>query len=304
MNAFNWKNVDLNLLVAFQALYRTRSVSMAAQTCRVSQSAMSHTLQRMRVLFEDPLFERIGSRMEPTHRAQEMAGWVDSILATVRAELLTKKMFSAEAYDGIWRIGLTDYAEQLFAPNLYDEIKRVSPDSQISFYHVNRSNYVELTEKEQLDVLIGSVSTPNLRFQYEKLYTERHVSLFDPQQLPFTKAITLKQFASVEHAVVSPDGALQTQLDDTLESLGVIRRVSVVSRNFLTIWRLVRGRKLICTLPKRFARDSEFTQGLKALPTPVAIDDFDIQLFYLRSQRHDLRNIWLRNVVQAVVSPG
>ncbi len=304
MNAFNWKNVDLNLLVAFQALYRTRSVSMAAQACSVSQSAMSHTLQRMRGLFGDPLFERVGARMEPTQRAQEMAGWVDSILATVRTELLSKRAFSAELYDGVWRIGLTDYAEQLFAPELYDQIKRLSPESQISFYHVNRSNYVELTENEQLDVLIGSIKVPNVRFQYDKLYTEQHLSLFDPQQLPFTTSITLKQFVSVEHAVVSPDGALQTQLDDSLEALGSIRRVSVVSRNFLTIWRLIKGRKLICTLPKRFARHPEFTQGLKALPTPVMIEDFDIQMFYLKSQRQDLRNIWIRDLIHKVIAPN
>ena len=57
MKEFNWKGIDLNLLVAFQALYNTQSVSLAAQQCYVSQSAMSHTLQRLRALFDDPLFE-------------------------------------------------------------------------------------------------------------------------------------------------------------------------------------------------------------------------------------------------------
>lgn len=55
MKEFNWKGIDLNLLVAFQALYRAKSVSLAAEQCYVSQSAMSHTLQRMRTLFDDPL---------------------------------------------------------------------------------------------------------------------------------------------------------------------------------------------------------------------------------------------------------
>lgn len=80
MADFNWKGIDLNLLIALQALHKTSSVSKAAERCYVSQSAMSHSLQRLRKLFDDPLFERVGSRMEATERAIELSSTVDALL--------------------------------------------------------------------------------------------------------------------------------------------------------------------------------------------------------------------------------
>ncbi|MEF1231413.1 LysR family transcriptional regulator, partial [Vibrio fortis] len=117
MASFNWKGIDLNLLIALQALYKTNSVSRAAERCFVSQSAMSHSLQRLRKLFDDPLFERVGSRMEPTERAIELSHSVDLLLAQIQTDILRAKPFNPQTYDGVWKIGLTDYAEQMFGPS-------------------------------------------------------------------------------------------------------------------------------------------------------------------------------------------
>lgn len=235
MKEFNWKGIDLNLLVAFQALYQTNSVSLAAEQCFVSQSAMSHTLQRMRALFADPLFERVGATMQPTRHAQDIAPVIDKLLGSIKNDLLVKKRFVPKSYTGVWKIGLTDYAEQLFAPALYDAIKHQSPDSQVSFFNVNRSNYVDIVESEALDIVIGSIENLNRRFLSELLYTEQHLCLFDPNTVEAGDTMSIEEFVAVEHALVSPDGSLQTQVDKSLYKLGYTRRVGVASRNFLTI---------------------------------------------------------------------
>ncbi|MCG9598853.1 LysR family transcriptional regulator [Vibrio sp. Isolate25] len=298
---FNWKGVDLNLLVAFQALYHKQSVSLAAQDCYISQSAMSHTLQRMRALFDDPLFERVGTCMEPTQRAHDMAPVVDQLLACIKNDLLSKKGFEAENYQGVWKIGLTDYAEQLFAPRLYDAIKKGSPHSQISFFNVNRSNYQTIADSEQLDVIIGSIENPNRRFVSHYLYSEQHVCLFDPMPFDEQESLTLEQFVSVEHALVSPDGRLDTQIDKTLAKMGHERRVGVASRHFLTIRRLLIGRKMLCIVPKRFAELDIDNHRLKAVPAPLEVPDFDIKLLFLSANQHEEKSIWLRSIVTRVV---
>lgn len=299
---FNWKEVDLNLLVAFQAVYQTKSVSLAAEQCFVSQSAMSHTLQRMRTLFDDPLFERVGIRMEPTLRAHEVAPLIDKLLGSIKNDLLSKKHFSAQNYQGVWRIGLTDYAEQLFACQLYDALKAVSPQSQVSFYNVNRSNYQEIAESEELDVVIGSIENLNRRFLSQHLYTEQHVCMFDPKCNDLTLPLTLEQFVSIEHSLVSPDGSLQTQVDKRLAKLGYERRVGVASRHFLTIRRLLIGRELACIVPKRFAEMETVSHNLKAVEAPIQVPDFDIRLIYLKANQYEEKNICIRNVVAEVVS--
>ena len=301
MKEFNWKGVDLNLLVAFQALYQTHSVSLAAQRCFVSQSAMSHTLQRMRLLFDDPLFERVGSQMEPTQHAQDIASVIDSLLMSIQHDLLVKKHFSPIEYSGVWKIGLTDYAEQLFAPALYDSIKQASPLAQVSFYNVNRSNYVDIVEQENLDVVIGSIENINRRFLSEHLYTEQHLCLFDPQVITTNDAMSLDEFVGYEHALVSPDGSLQTQVDKRLHKLGYERQVKVASRNFLTVRRLLLGRALVCIVPKRFAQMEIEAHGLKAICPPLAIPDFDISLLYLKANQHEEKSLFMRAQVKAVV---
>ncbi|WP_281558078.1 LysR family transcriptional regulator [Thalassomonas sp. RHCl1] len=301
MSPFKWKDIDLNLLVAFQAIYQTHSVSLAAEQCYVSQSAMSHTLQRMRTLFDDPLFIRSGIRMEPTARAKDIAPQIDRLLASIKNELLTKPVFSARQYSGIWKIGLTDYAEQLFAPSLYDAINRQSPHSQISFYNVNRGNYRQMVENEQIDVVIGSIDNLDQRFISQRLYTEQHLCLFDPESVPFHSAISIEEFTSIEHALVSPDGHLQTKVDKELSRFGYQRRVSVASRNFLTVRRLLLGRKLICIVPKRFAQSQMYSHGLKALPAPIKVADFDIKLLFRKALEQDDHNRWLRDLVADII---
>jgi DNA-binding transcriptional LysR family regulator len=301
MKQFKWKDVDLNLLVALQALYQNQSVSHAAEQCYVSQSAMSHTLQRLRLLFDDPLFRRVGIRMEPTQRAHDIAPIVDGLLHAIRNDLLTQTSFSVEAYQDVWKIGLTDYAEQLFAPALYDAIKRSSPLSQVSFYNVNRSNYKQVAEQEQIDVLIGSIDNPDQLFVAEKLYSEEHLCLFDPKALPFSEVISLEQFTSVEHALVSPDGNLQTRVDSELAKRGYQRRVTVASRNFLTVRRLLLGRELLCIVPKRFAETEMYSHSLMALQPPIPVAGFDISCLCLKAQQHEAKNRWLRKLVRQII---
>ena len=96
-----WRNIDLNLLVTFSYLYRYRSVSLAAEKSFVSQSAMSHSLSRLRVLFDDPLFERKGHKMDPTEHAHYIAPTVHHLLDSIAKDLLTKSAFQPENYAGV-----------------------------------------------------------------------------------------------------------------------------------------------------------------------------------------------------------
>nr|WP_217702253.1 LysR family transcriptional regulator [Vibrio ostreicida] len=291
----------MNLLVAFEAIYTTRSVSRAAQRCFVSQSAMSHTLQRMRALFDDPLFDRVSGKMEPTQRAHDISPLVSSLLASIKNDLLSKNVFDPKVFSGVWNIGLTDYAEQLFAPVIYDMVKHHAPLAQVSFFNVNRDNYISVVDKQRLDVVIGSIDYPNRRFISERLYTEQHVCLFDPESVIVKGELTLLAFAEIEHALVSPDGRLESRLDRQLAQLGFQRRVGVASRNFLTVRRLLVGRKLLCIVPKRFAEMDIDHYGLSTAPTPIDVADFDIQLLYLKAFEHEEKNRWIRQLIKQVV---
>ena len=303
MADFNWKGIDLNLLIALQALYKTNSVSKAAERCYVSQSAMSHSLQRLRKLFDDPLFERVGSKMEATDRATELSSTVDALLNTIQSEVLLSKSFDVATYKGTWKIGLTDYAEQMFAPMLFDLIKQSSPYSQVTLFNVNRSNYQQVFEDAKLDIAIGSFGEVAKPYRTKHLYTEQHVCLFDQSVLSIEQPMSLDQFVSVEHALVSPAGALKTGVDIRLAELGFSRKIAISSSNFLTVKRLIRGRELLCIVPRLVARNDIDTEDtLLAVKPPIDVPDFDIQLVYRKAKHLDDKNKLLRKLIAKAIS--
>ncbi|EKG2504487.1 LysR family transcriptional regulator [Vibrio vulnificus] len=297
MDEINWKNIDLNLLVVFSYLYRYRSVSVAAEKSFVSQSAMSHSLNRLRGLFDDVLFVRKGHKMEPSERAHQVAPQIHQLLSVISGELLAKQPFSPQAFDGVCRIGMTDYAEFIFAPKLYDAIRLQAPKAQVSFINVNRNNYVSLIEQEKLDVVIGSIPTLDEQFESERLYTERHVCLCDGTQVDIS-AMTVAKFAAIEQALVSPDGQLSTQVDKLLASQGLSRRVTVASRNFLTIRSLLSHRALIAIVPERMALAQGFDDRLTSFEPPIEVADFDISLVWHSATGNSEKGMWLREVIR------
>ncbi|MDF2154420.1 LysR family transcriptional regulator [Vibrio sp. CAU 1672] len=297
-----WRNIDLNLLVTFSYLYRYRSVSLAAEKSFVSQSAMSHSLARLRQLFDDPLFERKGHRMVPTEHAHIIAPTVHRLLDTITRDLLTKSAFQPQSYAGVCRIGLTDYAEFIFAPLLYDEIRKQAPQAQISFINVNRSNYVMLAEQDKLDVIIGSMPVVVDDFERQYLYTEKHVCLCDKRVLQGEPQLSITAFAEVEQALVSPDGSLKTQVDQILAELGLQRKVTVASRNFLTIRSLLKQRDLIAIVPEKMALAEGFCDELVTVVPPITVADFDIAMLWHSSRNNEEKGIWLRKLVAQAIT--
>ncbi len=302
MADFNWKGIDLNLLIALQALHKTNSVSKAAERCYVSQSAMSHSLQRLRKLFDDPLFERVGSRMEATDRAIELSSTVDAVLNTIQSEVLLSKRFEVDSYKGSWKIGLTDYAEQMFGPMIFDFIKQASPRSQVAFFNVNRTNYQQVFEEAKLDIAIGCFGEAPKLYGTELLYTEQHVCLLDESVLDVEQPMSLQSFVSVEHALVSSNGSLKTAVDTKLAELGYTRKVAIASSNFLTVKRLISGRKLLCIVPKLVSRNApDVDSSLIAIAPPIDVPDFDIQLVYRKGKELDDKHTHLRKVITQAV---
>jgi len=302
VNEFNWKSIDLNLLVAFMALYETGSVTGAAERVFVSQSAMSHSLAKLRELMGDRLFERKGHKMQPTERADQVAPIIQKSLTQLQMSVFTTEEFNPTHYQGTCKIGLTDYAELIFAPILFDAISQVAPQSRVSFVHANRHNYQQLLTEENVDVMIGSFPALDSSLSAEKIYTEKHVCMFDPTKVSLSSPFRVEEFVQYPHALVSPDGHLKTQVDEMVGELGLNRRVAVASRNFLTIRHLIAGRALLCIVPELMAKIDLGETHLSSVEPPLPIADFDISLIYRKGVAHTEKNQWLRELVHDSIS--
>ncbi len=302
MNEINWRAVDLNLLVAFSTLMEQRSVTKAADKLAVGQSAMSHSLARLRSLLDDPLFSRQGHLMVPSKKALELDPVVSRILNQISTEILSAQEFEPSTFNGTFKIGLTDYAELLFAPVLFDALSRHAPNCQVCFYHVDKGNYQQVFDQHKLDVMIGSITEQDKNFNRQFLYTERHVCLFDYQATGITVPVSMQDYLSVPHALANPGGQLSSQVDSQLAQLGLQRRVSVTCRSFLTLRHLIRGRKLLCVVPELMAKMDLLGNELHYGKAPVEVPDFNIEMLWQRRNDQHSRSLWLRDLVSTTVS--
>ena len=297
MNEINWKAVDLNLLVVFRTLMETKSVSLAADRLFVGQSAMSHSLSRLRELLNDPLFERQGHKMIPTAKAIQLYPMIDKVLQTITGDILKADTFEASEFSGTFKIGMTDYAELLFAADIFDAIHQLAPKAQLCFTTVDKANYQDRFDSEPLDLVIGSMKPEQKDLQYQKLYTEKHVCMWDGNRHQFKTPITLDDYLSLPHALVSPDGSLKTGVDKQLSALGAERAVSVASKHFLTIRHLMTKRDFICVVPELMAQLDLFSEQLVHSEPPIEVGEFDIQLIWQTRNKENKRYQWLKELL-------
>ncbi|OEE61722.1 LysR family transcriptional regulator [Enterovibrio norvegicus FF-33] len=301
MSRVNWRGVDLNLLVAFSALMDTRSVTRAAEKLSIGQSAMSHNLSRLRSLLDDPLFHRQGNEMLPTARAIELEPVITQLLETIASDVLTPMAFEPSQYQGVVRIGLTDYAELVFAPALFDVFRQQAPHCQLSCRPVDRVNYREALKADQVDVVLGAVETHDPTLRMEDLYTERHVCLFDPVATALKSPLTLDDYITTPHALVTVDGQLSSPVDDTLKAFGCDRQVVMGSQRFLTVRHLLSGRNLICTVAELMAKLDMFNTMLAISPAPVDVSNFVIRQIWHKKHANSAKNLWIRQTIHQTV---
>ena len=125
--------------------------------------------------------------------------------------------------------------------------------------------------------------------------------LFDTEMISLESAFSLQAFSSFEFALVSPEGKLMSQVDQTLAHHGLSRRVNVAVANFLTLSQLLKGRKLIAIVPNRMANIAANLNHLSTIAPPIDVADFDISLVIAKHQKEDEKNSWLRRCVANVV---
>ena len=146
---------DLNLLAVFDAIYQEGSVTKAAQKLGLTQSAMSHSLNRLRAYFDDPLFVKIGTRMEPTSRASSMREAVEGVVATVRNEILASARFDPAKAQRVFTLNMTDMGELVFLPALLSRFKKLAPGCSLRTVQVPIEQIEGLLASGAVDLALG-----------------------------------------------------------------------------------------------------------------------------------------------------
>ncbi len=299
----NLSSVDLNLLVAFDALVAERSVTRAAKRLGLSQPAASNALRRLRDLLDDPVLVRAGSSMVPTERALELAPAVRDALSTVR-RALSPPEFEPQTRSAVFHIATADMIEIAMMPPLLSQLRTDAPLVDLRVYSLPRGLPAEELEVGRFDLAVGAFSDLPPGFSSEPLTRERFVCIVREGHPLGRRRLTLKRFASLGHILVAPGGRPGGLADRVLADHGLTRRVVVTTPHFLVAPMLVLESDMICTIAEGVARSLHEHLPIRILEPPLDLPSFGINMVWHRRTDEDPAQRWLRDRVRSVLSNG
>jgi DNA-binding transcriptional LysR family regulator len=294
--------IDLNLLVALDALLEERNVTRAARRVGLSQSAMSHTLTRLRTLLGDPLLVRTAGEMSATARGKELAGPIREALARIDRALNQRAVFEPATARRSFTVAAIDFAQLVLIPPLVARLSREAPGIELVVVSA-REDLERALAAGSLDLSIGLArDLPGLH--EATILRERFVCVVRMGHPRVRKTLTLKQFTELQHVMISPRGKTPGAVDRALERMGQSRRVAFTVPHFLAAALAVAGSDLVLTVAERVARTFADALPLRVLDPPIALEGFRVAQAWHARQHDDPAHAWLRAAVQDSAGPA
>ena len=296
----NLARVDLNLLVAFDALITERSVTRAAARIGIRQSAMSHTLARLRSLFGDELFTRAPDGIRPTPRALALLEPIKAVLGQVLALTATPAAFVPETAEKTFRIGLPDSVEVLLMPSLLAHLQHHAPGIRLRLQVTGEAaQLLDDLDADRIEMAfgIGALTQGRDHHKQRPLLVGDFLCMFNPALVGLQPPISLEDYVRLPHVLTSLRQGERGVVDDALEKIGLTRTIALVTPRFLAVPFLVRGAPVVTTMHAELARLFAATLALSLSPPPVALPKISISLFWHASYDDDPAHLWLRQTV-------
>ncbi|HEY5806958.1 MAG TPA: LysR family transcriptional regulator [Povalibacter sp.] len=290
--------IDLNLLVVFDALLRTRSVTNAARQLGMSQPATSFALNRLRKMFGDPLFVRTSRGIHPTPFSEGLAAPLEAIIDRIRSDLLQQPTFDPATVQRSVVFNMQDIGELVFLPRILDRLSALAPGLQLRTVNLPIAQLAPALRTGEVDLAVGHF--PELAgaelFQ-QRLFTHAFVCIVRSDYPTVGDELTRKQFLEGRHAVVYPAGHLNDSLETELQQQGLTRRVSVRIEHFLAVPTMLEGSDLIFTVPYAIGASLARLAAIKLVKPPFKAKPRVVRQHWHSRFQHDVANRWLRGVV-------
>ncbi|TMO57902.1 LysR family transcriptional regulator [Pseudoalteromonas phenolica] len=296
------KQFDLNLLLLFDKLYQYRSVSKAAESLYLSQSAFSHGLARLRKRLDDPLFIRVNNQMQATERAEQLALYVKQALPLLELGLGQASGFDASHSEKTFRIAATDYTEFCFLPKLTRHFAKQAPHIQIEILPASPLPIKEQLEQRNLDFVLGFQHGEHPQAGVEQLawFCDSYSTLVCKAHPRIKKALSFEQFLQEQHIRIAPWGESQGIVDQVLANLGHTRHVACQQTSVLVAPHLLAGSEYLLTLPTQVAKQVQQGQKLTRLPPPITVPDYHLQLYWHPLKASNQANRWFVEQVKGL----
>jgi LysR family transcriptional regulator, nod-box dependent transcriptional activator len=294
--------LDLNLLVALDALFAEKSVSRAGARLHLSQSATSGALARLREVFGDPLLVPVGRRMVMTQVAEALVEPVRNFLLQAEAILNNHPVFDPGSSTRKFRILMSDYVETVLLAEALPRIEQSAPGIRFEFIS-NMEGGFEALDRGEIDLSISPSIRLSREHPSEPLFEDDFICVLWSGNTRVKSAISLPEYLEMGHVVVrfGKNQELTTFDEWFLERYGHERRVEIVTTAFNLVPHLLVGTSRIATLHRRLALSYQRYLPLKVIKPPFAIPALQESMQWHKSRDRDPGTLWLRALLKSVV---
>ena len=296
-----FKGLDLNLLVAFQALLETRSVSRAAERLNLSQPAASAALARLRAYFGDELLVAHGKRMHPTAYAEKLLPDVDAVLEHVDALIASSSAFDPATSQRTFRLVASDYITVAVLAPLIGRLAQEAPHVRMEIVAPDALS-AEMLDRGQVDMIVTPAEFIESDHPAELLFEEAHVVVGCATN-PALKAgrISKAAFLAAGHVGVAMGSTRALTFGDRqLEVMGVHRRIEVVAASFTMVPWLVAGTARLAVMHARLAGAMARYHPIAQARMPFAFPPMRELMQVHTARAEDSGLAWLRGQLKAV----
>jgi LysR family transcriptional regulator, mexEF-oprN operon transcriptional activator len=301
MEHFDFFRYDLNLLVAFDALYTERSVSRAARKVGIGQSGMSHALAKMREVFKDELFIRSSHGIAPTVLAMQISGPVRAVLQGAHAILVDRPSFDPATSEHRFVLAMPDAQQLIILVPLLKVLRERAPGMLIQTIPFERDRALEQVDDGAADLAIGVFTEEAARRRAVALYRDRHVCIFNPRLVPLSgPKLAMKDYLAYPHLLLSHARDVHGVVDAALEKRKLRRKVIATTPYSHALPFLLKDIAAIGIVPRLLALRCARLMGLSVAEPPIDTGGITVTMAWHLRNEGDRAHQWLRTEILAI----
>jgi DNA-binding transcriptional LysR family regulator len=303
MSSQHFAKLDIDLLLALDALLEEPNVTRAAKRLSIQQSALSARLTRLRVILDDRLFipSPSGRGVLPTPRALALQPVLTKVLQGLKEMVELRDQFDPMTSDRTFTIALFDNPAAMLGPDLVARLRAAAPNARLRLVTPNSAQMMDLLESGRVDIFIGLRSKAHDSWISRTLLVTDFVTAQRKAHARGQGPLDLDQFCALDHLLVSAEGSgFAGYVDDALSLLGRHRRVAVSIQSYALAPIILATSDFLCTLPRRFLQ--RFTATLDLFGTPLHLDEVEFVAHWHPRQHEDAGHAWFREQVFAIAS--
>lgn len=289
------RSFDLNLLILFDALYRERKLATAAAAVGLSQPGASQALSRMRETFDDPLFVRRGTGMDPTAHAHTLAPMVREALASIERGLTALRSFDPMQSEREFRVGLAELGEAVILPDIVSRLSKIAPNVRLISVRGSRNELQSAAVKRDVDLALDFEPPTEASLQHEMISEEELVVIARLDHPRIRGSVSVEQFFAERHVAVDLEPAARRRVASVLSAPVSVMRTLCTCAHYSSVPGVVMETDGLATVPRALVSMPLYSGRVQVLEPPFPLFKIPVYVYWSRGLETDAGHSWLRS---------